>query len=565
MKLFGTNKMSLSLGIIFILFLFYTCVLSSLYFIYDIGLNSWVAPFAFGLSCVSSYFIIGKKDFNPGSILVALIYMISTIALCGLIYDSTFDSIGYHYDTVVMMAQGWNPFVSQPWNDNIWAMHYAKALEMMQASIMALTGNLQTVKCINFIFLASALSLLWYTLQVAFVKISNKWRIILVLSAAANPIVIWQMLSGYNDYALWLETIVLLCSFVLCLKNQQRAFPYVLVFVVFSLSINTKFTHFFYLGIECIFLAVWCCCFNYLKVLKYSCVAVVSAVVVGVAILGYNPYVINTLEYGSPFYPLGTDDVDIMTGNTPAMFNYGGRLVNFVKSLLSERECAWSLLNGNVSIDGIRSMYSGDMKINGFGVLMAPILVLGFVIMVCSNVPFKYWIVYISVFALSLSFEQSWWSRYIPFIWLAVILPLLLSFYYGRLNKFQSILRAMTVFLIMINGSISLAATLYSRLSYTFYINYVFDRQKESREPIKVYNLNYALRQQFSEAGVDIIELDCLSSIGNRHEIFRVFGTEYFDAVMALPEEQYPQLYEEPLTLRDRMGRYGLRKFYRNN
>ena len=93
------------------------------------------------------------------------------------------------------------------------------------------------------------------------------------------------------------------------------------------------------------------------------------ALVAGLCLLGYNPYVINTLEYGSIVYPLGgaSADIDIMTGNTPAMYVGCNRFGNFFKSLLSVGDTSWALLNGGVTPGSLARAYSSDMRVMASG------------------------------------------------------------------------------------------------------------------------------------------------------------------------------------------------------
>ena len=60
------------------------------------------------------------------------------------------------------------------------------------------------------------------------------------------------------------------------------------------------------------------------------------ALIFSVCIIGFNPYVTNTINNGNPLYPLaGKDKIDIMTPNTPASFRYDGQFEKLIKSLLA--------------------------------------------------------------------------------------------------------------------------------------------------------------------------------------------------------------------------------------
>ena len=116
MKSSHTSSYSFLFGTILFLYLFYSLLAAGICFIFDLKLSGAILPLSFVLACLS----IMPCERRTGLLLRLWIPAAALIAaLCivnSFIYDSTFDSIGYHYDTVVMMAQGWNPFKEYPWN-----------------------------------------------------------------------------------------------------------------------------------------------------------------------------------------------------------------------------------------------------------------------------------------------------------------------------------------------------------------------------------------------------------------------------------------------------------------
>ena len=372
-------------------------------------LGPWIFPVSLVLALIGNTLLSADRRRGIAASAIGILFMAAAIAVCRAVYDTTFDSMGYHYDISVMLTDGWNPINETPPNGSVWAAHYAKLLELTGATVLAFTGNLQTAKCVNFCLAAAALALMWSTVRMIWPKISAKWRIILVVIAALNPVAIRQMLSFYNDFCIWFETILLICAFLRLYRDETDIFAWLVLFFAIGLGINTKFTHFFYLGVECIVFAVWLLCFKRFALFRRCLVVAVAGLAVGVAVIGFNPYVTNTTGYLSPFYPLiGGDGVDIMTANTPAMFTGGNRFEYFAKSLLSLSDTSWALLRGDVTAEGLKASYVGDMRVNGFGVLMFPCLVIGLILMIINRPSKRWWMVYGLVFAMSLLFEQSW-------------------------------------------------------------------------------------------------------------------------------------------------------------
>lgn len=560
MKSSHTSSYSFLFGTILFLYLFYSLLAADICFIFGLKLSGAILPLSFVLACLSIMPCERRTElllrlWIPAAALIA--------ALCianSFIYDSTFDSIGYHYDTVVMMAQGWNPFKEYPWNGSVWAMHYAKAPETLQATVLAFTGNLQTVKSINFVFAIAAACLLWHALETAVPSVSRRWSIAVTAVAMLNPVLIWQLFSAYNDYALWLETIAAVSCFVLICQRPRAAMPYVLLGAVTVISINTKFTHFFYIGLECLLFALWCLATKRALLLRYGTLTIALALVTGIFVAGYSPYVTNTAGYGNPFYPLIGGGADIMTSNTPDMYAGHNRVYNFFESLLSVSDSPWALLNGHISVDGLTRCYSKDMRVNGFGILMAPMLLASLALMILSRPRKTYWLIYASAFALSFCFEQTWWARYIPFLWGAVVISLVAALTSGRKRRLIRILCAVTVAAAVANGAVSLMATTYGRLSYSVYMHYILGTDRSGMPPLKVANLNYALRQQFKEKNVVIEEYETWRELDSTDNLYRLFGLEYFECVAELDRETYPLLYEKD-SIPARAGRFHERRF----
>lgn len=568
-----TNRQVLAAGMFLLGTLFFCALICGICFLCGGTVNGTVFPLAMVLAAAVCVACFGGRD-TVLPVVYGLIFIAVTALFSALVYDTTFDSFGYHNDIAVMLSQGWNPVTQDPPNGSIWAKHYAKLFETAGASVMALSGNLQSIKCVNFMLLGAALAVAYYTLAEYFSRISAGWRAAIVFVIAANPVVIRQTVSVYNDYAVWLETVLLACSFVMMTGNRAgsrthdsrtalpAALPYLLLFFTFAISINTKFTHFYYVGVECLFFAGWCAAFRRWTVLRRGVITVLAAVVAGVAIIGYNPYVLNTLHYGIPTYPLGTDAVDIMTGNTPAMFDGGNRFVNFFKSLLSVSDASWAVVNGGCTLDGIRNSYVNTMTVNGFGVLMAPMLLLGLALMVLSRPKLRWWVVYLFMLVICFSFEQSWWARYIPFLWFGIVFPLVVSLVtpatYRRLRR---CLCCILVALCAVNAAVSVAATAASRLSYTAYINYIVTQQHKSGKPLLVAGVTPTMCQQLRERNVRYEEYPTVSALPDTAALFRFFGTRTFTAVVQLPAADYPRAHRPSATLLDRLIRFPSRRY----
>lgn len=557
------NSFSEALGVNLLALLFFILLTSGVSFILHLSISAAIFPISLILAGGFTYMFIARGKVLFYSLLSVIFLFLFSCLFCSLIYDSTYDSYGYHFNSVVMMVKGWNPFYEVPWDGSIWNRHYAKGLEIMQGAVLAITGNLQSTRCVNFLFVLSAASLTWYTLGEVFPMVSRWWKIAIVIMVVANPVVICQMTTAYNDYMLWIETVLVSCSFLLIWKHGHMIKPYLLLLMVFVIGVNSKFTHFFYLGLECLFFAIWCCCAKRYYIVMRGVMTVLLAIVVGVIVIGFNPYIQNTVEQGNPFYPLLGGNVDIMTGNTPAIFKESNRVTNFFKSMFSIGDMPWAYLNGKFNLYECLKCYSVDSRVNGFGLLMLPIVLSGVVLMFCNKASWRWWIVYIFCIIMSFSFEQSWWARYVPFVWALVIIPVLN--YAADNNGISNMLKkglAIGVFsLVLINASLATAVSLMARYSYTSYINYIIKSQKESGKPIRVGIVNYSFRQIFDEKGVAYKEYRNEELTSNCSHLFMLYDFCNDNIIIELPAEDYPELYHVPESTLERIINLPNRKY----
>lgn len=560
------NSFSGALGIFLLALLFFMQLVSGVALLLHIRVNMAIFPISMVLAGGLAYLLSARGKVLLYSILSAILLIVCSCAICSLIYDSTYDSYSYHYNSVVMMAKGWNPVYEAPWNGSIWNQHYAKGLEVMQAVVLTFTGDLQSTKCVNLMLVFASASLVWFTLGEIFPRISRLWKMAIVFMVIANPIVICQMTTAYNDYMLWPETVLLTCSFLLTWKNPRMVMPYLLLMMTFVIGINSKFTHFYYLGIGCLFFASWCLCAKRYNMILPDVVTVLCALVIGIFTIGFNPYVLNTVGYGNPLYPLLGSDIDIMTYNTPEMYQDSNRFLNFLMSLLSIGDTPWSFFTGGFTLSECLHTYTMDSRTNGFGIFMAPILASGVILMVCNKASWRWWVIYVFFLSIGFSFEQSWWARYVPFLWALVIIPVLNYAVDNRharksCQRTKRILALLILSLVFVNASLAAAVSLMSRYSFTAYINCIIESQKKSRKPIKVTNMNYTFHQIFKENGVDYEECELKQIADNSDNLFTIYALYKADVVALLPEEDFPELYLEPTTLMEKLIDFPKRKY----
>lgn len=561
------NRFSAATGGTLLAFLFFMLLTEGFSFLLHLPVNGVILPLSLVLASLFCYLYIARGKVLIYALVTVIALIVSSCILFSFLYDSAYDSYGYHFEAVVMMEKGWNPVFEIPWNESVWNQHYAKGLEMLQAAVFAFTGNLQSTRCVNVLLVAAMASLSWFTLAEVFPSVSRLRKAAIVIMIIANPVVICQLTTAYNDYMLWPETVQLCCSFLLIWNNERELFPYLILLMAFVIGINSKFTHFFYVGLECLFFALWCVFSKKKHILLRGVVTVLLAVFIGIVIVGFSPYILNSVGYGNPFYPLLGGHADIMTENTPAIYEGSGRIVNFVKSMLSIGDAPWAFFCGEFAAYDVLQCYSVGSRVNGFGIMMAPLLILGLILMIFNRASWKWWAVYVYCLVVSLAFDQAWWARYIPFLWALVIIPVMnYAVKHGSPERKSpgagGILAGLIFVLVILNATLAGAVSLVARYSYTAYINYVIDAQKESGVPIKVCNLNYSFRQMLDEKGVEYEEFTLEELPDESDCLFALFDFgDQWSIIAELPPEDYPALYENRGGIMGKITNFPNRRF----
>lgn len=365
-----------------------------------------------------------------------------------LTFDYSFDGPVYHQEIVSLLLDGWNPFsilFSTPENGgeygeacgfspSLWALHYAKGIEIVQATVAAFTGNLESAKSVNFIMAASATCAVYDFLRVRFSALGVRARLVITAAVMANPVVWAQILTFYIDFYKYIYLLLFIAGAVEMSSDDgvRRRYATLLLSVAVVMSVATKFNFFF----ECGLWGVAALSLTFFSGHRHLCgrLAIVGSISFAVAILlTLHPYLTNFRIGGHPLYPLmGEGAVDIMSGITTEMFQGHGRVMNFFRALLIP----------SLSI-------SCDQRNGGFSPLMPLILLLTVVLAwrLRSRIPSLTWWIALFTGASCFLFPQTWWTRYICQLWAlpAIFLPYALlagssSRLLGRINVFLMIL-----------------------------------------------------------------------------------------------------------------------------
>lgn len=349
-----------------------------------------------------------------GALFTAAI-LTGSIAAAWFTIDYSFDGLYYHQEIIAALCDGWNPF-APPFDAvppyTVWAVHYAKAVEIAAASVVSFTGHIETGKAVNLIIVAGMAMAVWSWASALRPLASH--RLVITLAATANPVVIAQLFTYYIDFYKYVYLIFVLISLSDIYAGYRRG--YVVLCMTLILAMATKFNIFFEAGIWILAAMIWWGLRRETTPLRRVLLTGIVAFVIG-GVLTFHPYVTNWLSAGHPLYPLMGDGAeDIMTDNTPAAYLGVSRFLTFFMSVFSFHLPDVAQLSG------------------GFSPFMPVILVLTAWLLFGLRDSIRPVAIYIIavVFISCFFFEQAWWARYICQLWLVPVMTVAAAYYAGR-------------------------------------------------------------------------------------------------------------------------------------
>lgn len=370
---------------------------------------------------------------------IVAIWVVS-ILVSGLVIDTSIDGQFYHFMAVEVLAHGWNPFYepapllpdTEGIKPAIWVSHYPVASWIVVAVHDAAGLSVESAKGFAIaVFLGSGL------LTIAVLR-----RIGLQLApafligalAAANPVMLSQLFTRMNDGILAEFLLCIIMLAVVAIQLRDRSAIICLVpLLIFAL--NLKFSAVPILVAVCglICLATWLARGRRDAMVTAGILAATG--IAGIFLIGFAPYAKNLIGFGHPFYPLmGPNEThDIMRGNTPPFIMEMNPVRAFFYSLFAETHSGFQSQPSlkfpfTLSVSEIRISSGPDVRIAGFGPLFSGAVMLAAgvsaallylhgrnrAVLACLGTA-------ASLLVLAIVFPESWWARYVPFLWLVPV------------------------------------------------------------------------------------------------------------------------------------------------
>lgn len=529
------NRVLFLTGSILITTIAMVLLITALSFFAGLTIAAWQFPTAVVLTGVLYYFICKNKfqntsAFTKAAISSALIIIFSVI-VAAYFYDVTYDGQSYHQEGIYQLAHGWNTFktlLPKSVNMAIYINHYGKGVEIPQSTLYALTGRIEAGKATNFILLTATFCLT-LSLLLGFNKLTTPRCILIAILATCNPIIINQLISTYVDGQL---AMMVQCLFVIAiwLTFDSSIYNLLLMAAVVIIGANVKFTGLVYVVIFIAALLGWLLFTKNIGLFKQVIFTALASGVVAVLVVGFNPYVVNTVKFQHPFYPLmGKNKVDIVGYNLPPGFEKKGGMDKLFTSLLahtdnqlSDRQKPITLkIPFTVNKTDFTNSFKPDTRIAGFGPFFSGILLLTLTLLIVVLLkPGKFAkiknLVYLmgAIVVAVLIMPESWWARYIPQLW---YLPIVVLMAAELCNTRQKILRGFLYLFIIFNVMLTFAGFGWN-LMMTMLVNHQIAKLQASHRVITVqFGDEKAIRFRLEENHIPYKEtiLDSVPKVEN--------------------------------------------------
>ena len=518
-----------------------TLLFSSVGFFAGLPIGSWQFPAALLLTSMIVYRIYARSDHkHVGSDLYVVLGLPIAITVFSLLfsayfYDRSYDGQAYHMEAIIQLKQGWNPYwqtLPNSVNQVLWVNHYAKGMETVQAAIYGTFNNIEAGKATNVILWVGSFFLaLAYLCRRSWVSLTK--AVVISALLASNPIVMNQMISTYVDGPMASMLLSLIITGLFLMEKAKTRYLLLLAFLVILL-VNVKFTALLYLGLFVGGFFVWALLIKKVKTAKKIWWTSVIAGVIAI-LVGFNPYIVNTVQHGNPLYPLvGKDKVDIIHElNLPAGFEGKSGVERFFISFFATTDNIYPKSGNHAELkipftfNIIDAKNAGvvDARLGGFGPMFSGIFLLSLIPLIAILIKVKrqlfsvitIWLTILIVISVVMM-PESWWARYVPQLWFLPLIWLFASeaLLPGKLKIVKGFMYAgLVVNLIFCFGGFLLNIILTNK------IDYQLSQLKSSKQLIMVdWGDSAGNRIRFEDHGIPYKEV-------NLHKVKVGEGKEY--------------------------------------
>jgi len=506
-----------------------TLLFSSVGFFAGLPIGRWQFPAALLLTSMIVYRIYARSDHQhvDSDLYVVLglpiAIIIFSLLFSAYFYDRSYDGQAYHMEAIIQLKQGWNPYwqtLPNSVNQVLWVSHYAKGMETVQAAIYGTFNNIEAGKATNVILWVGSFFLaLSYLCRRSWVSLTK--AVVISALLASNPVVMNQMISTYVDGPMASMLLSLIVTGLFLMEKAKTRYLLLLGFLIILL-VNVKFTALLYLGLFVGGFFVWALLIKKVNTAKKIWWTSVFAGFIAV-LVGFNPYIVNTIQHENPLYPLvGKDKVDIIHElNLPAGFEGKSGIERFFISFFARTDNIYPKSDNHAEIkipftfNIIDAKNAGvvDARLGGFGPMFSGIFLLSLILLMAILIKVKrqlfsvitLWLTILIVISVVMM-PESWWARYVPQLWFLPLIWLFASeaLLPGALKIVKGFMYAgLVVNLIFCFGGFLLNLILTSK------INYQLSQLKSSKQLIMVdWGDSAGNRIRFKDHGIPYKEVN---------------------------------------------------------
>ena len=494
------NGIAFSIAVSILFFVFLVIALTSVAFLLGGGVSKWLLVLSVIGSIGFLYYLLYKKNITKPWLWIGIFLSLlaSSVWFGSVTIDSTYDGNSYHKTAIGALRYGWNPvradintFNSSPENshkivdatgadrtsDEPWVNSYPKASWIFAANIYKMTGNIESGKALNllavFIVFLLAFSYLYQ-------KLGRSKSLLVSGLLAFNPVAVAQLSGYFIDGAMGnlMLALIILLTMVIDKKAkgiQQGPLLYIAISLILVIVINIKFTGLAYAGITVLCYWIYLLVKKDWKTVLRLSIAGAAALIFGLVVVGASSYIKNTSTHGHPLYPLaGNNSIDIMTHNQPASYADKSGIHKFIESNFGETANilrAGSLETGDTSLKVPFTISADELAVLGndpdlrqagygvwFGGILLISLIIGIYLLVRYSRKYKttlplFLLPLASVAIIAIAFDNSWWARYLPQLYLLPII-VLIALMLLKSNILSKILLFTLLFNIILLGSL---------------------------------------------------------------------------------------------------------------
>lgn len=384
----------LSIGLILTGFIGYIFSISTLLFFADASITKitvWSIVVSYIVLCYAYFYYKKNNTRIISQLLWALFFVIISLLVSSYFIDYSYDGQSYHGEAIIQLRNGWNPTMSYLPNDetdiiSLVINHFSKASWVTGAFFYTLTGNFESAKAANLIFIFANFFIAYPFFKTWF---SKNLSLVFAGLIAFNPICLNMYLSNMLDSQIANGTFIFfILLFFYFDQKQKLVMPVIVLLIIYML--NLKFTVVGYFGIYIFALGIFFIIKKQLKVNLAPLIKLSVACLLAVVVFGYNVYVKNTIDYQHPFFPF-KGKPSLATTNIVDAIEYrnGNKVVNFIKSNFAASTFTQAFNNPlkyklpfTVSKYELERFAFAGVMIGGFGVWYSGALVISLIMLI---------------------------------------------------------------------------------------------------------------------------------------------------------------------------------------